>query len=256
MSSEGPGGRDRESSGLDLANEEIDIFKLAPEKALKLMSASLDAIVQLTGDVPPTPPPSEPSTPNMRSIQAERETVRSHVAARGLHSELEALSIKDTALGSPPDPGAGSGSFPPLDHRIPEANVQHRAIIRKFYSKRPPPISIEDYLLRMHQFCPMSTGVYLATSLYLHRLAVFERVLSLTPRNVHRLLLGALRIAMKALEDLSYPHSRFSKAGGVTAAELSRLEISFCFVTNFDLRVDAQALTRHAASLKALDVFD
>jgi hypothetical protein len=124
-------------------------------------------------------------------------------------------------------------------------NRQHSAITRKFYCRVPPPISITDYLLRVHHYCPMSTGVYLATSLYIHRLAVLERAIVVTKRNAHRLLLAGLRVAMKALEDLSYPHGRFSRVGGVTEKELARLEISFCFLTSFELAVDASVLGQH-----------
>ncbi|KFX93089.1 hypothetical protein O988_06995 [Pseudogymnoascus sp. VKM F-3808] len=131
-------------------------------------------------------------------------------------------------------------------------NLQHSAITRKFYSKKPPPISIEDYLMRIHKFCPMSTGVYLATSVYIHRLAVEERAIPVTRRNCHRLLLAGLRVAMKALEDLSYPHRRFSKVGGVSENELARLEISFCFLTNFELRTTKEMLLDHAVTLKQI----
>ena len=131
-------------------------------------------------------------------------------------------------------------------------DFQHSAITRKFYSKKPPQISIEDYLIRIHKFCPMSTGVYLATSLYLHRLAVEERAIPVTRQNCHRLLLAGLRVAMKALEDLSYPHRRFSKVGGVSENELARLEISFCFLTNFELRTTKEILLDHALTLNQI----
>jgi hypothetical protein len=124
-------------------------------------------------------------------------------------------------------------------------NLQHSAITRKFYCRVPPPISITEYLLRIHHYCPMSTGVYLAASLYIHRLAVLERAIVVTKRNVHRLLLAGLRIAMKALEDMSYPHGRFAKVGGVSEKELARLEISFCFLTSFELAVTAPVLGSH-----------
>jgi hypothetical protein len=131
-------------------------------------------------------------------------------------------------------------------------NVQHSAITRKFYSKQAPPISLEDYLMRLHKYLPMSTAVYLATSLYIHRLAVDERAIPVTPRNVHRLLLAGLRVAMKALEDQSYAHSRWSDIGGVSKIELARLEISFCFITNFDFKTSKESLLDHAVSLKSI----
>jgi hypothetical protein len=124
-------------------------------------------------------------------------------------------------------------------------NLQHGAITRKFYSKNEPPISVNQYLLRLHQFCPMSTAVYLATSLYIHRLAVEERAIPVTRRNAHRLVLAGLRVAMKALEDLSYPHTKIAKVGGVSEVELARLEISFCFLAGFELVVGEELLKKH-----------
>ncbi|EGY22251.1 PHO85 cyclin-7 [Verticillium dahliae VdLs.17] len=120
----------------------------------------------------------------------------------------------------------------------------------KAHSKKPPPISIEDYLARLHRFCPMSTAVYLATSLYIHRLAVDERAIPVTRRNCHRLVLAGLRVAMKALEDLSYAHGKMAKVGGVSEVELARLEISFCFLANFELVVREDALQKHADVLR------
>jgi hypothetical protein len=80
-------------------------------------------------------------------------------------------------------------------------------------------------------------------------MAVAERVIPVTPRNVHRLLLAGLRVAMKALEDLSWPHARFSKVGGVSEIELGRLEIAFCFLMDFELRVDAEMLQAEVDTL-------
>ena len=91
----------------------------------------------------------------------------------------------------------------------------------------------------------MSTAVYLATSLYIHRLAVEERAIPVTRRNAHRLVLAGLRVAMKALEDLSYPHGKIAKVGGVSEAELARLEISFCFLAGFELVVREESLWSH-----------
>jgi hypothetical protein len=82
-------------------------------------------------------------------------------------------------------------------------------------------------------------------------MAVVEKIVPVTPRNVHRLLLAGLRVAMKALEDLSWPHARFAKVGGVSEIELGRLEITFCFLMNFELKVDAEMLTREVLSLSS-----
>ncbi len=242
----------------NLANaDEIDIFTLSPVVALRMLCNTVETLVRLTGDIPPTPPISQPSTPNLGLIQAEKETVTRHKKEnRHLQSgnaektgDVDSVPARaKTPIGSPE-----AGPSEPLhvigSHMEPQ-NSQHSAITRKFYSKKPPQISLDEYLMRLHQFCPMSTGVYLATSLYIFRLAVVERIIPVTTRNVHRLVLAGLRVAMKALEDFSYPHRRFAKVGGVSETELGKLEVSFCFITNFELRVEGEGLQEHAKSIR------
>jgi Xaa-Pro dipeptidase len=237
----------------------INVFTLSPVTALKLLCAGIEALVQVTGDIPPMPASTETTMPNMRGMQADKENIR----RSGSWTNL--AGFRQRASGSDVIDGVNLRQKPLEIQQIVPAepyiivgenaeplNVQHSAITRKFYSKQPPPISLEDYLMRIHRFCPMSTAVYLATSSYIHRVAVEERVIPVTRRNSHRLILAGLRVAMKALEDQSYAHARFAKVGGVSEQELSRLEINFCFLTNFQFKTSKEALLHHAISLKEL----
>lgn len=244
----------------------LDVFMLTPVTALKLLCAGMEALVRVTGDVPPTPPPSFPTTPNMRGMQQEKENIarsnsytnlsavrsrmRTPPNSSGCLEDIDGVNFRRTPIGSPEV--KPTEPYIIIGDNAEPLNVQHGAITRKFYSKKPPPISVEDYLMRIHKFCPMSTAVYLATSFYIHKLAVEERAIPVTRRNCHRLLLAGLRVAMKALEDLSYPHSRFAKVGGVSENELGRLEISFCFLTNFELRTTKEKLLDHAINLREI----
>lgn len=292
-----------------------DIFKVPALAALKLLSAGVEALVRITGDIPPTPPPTTPHISHMRGMQAEKENIVRNYSEKSLARMNElarqtqdagntpgrptaTLPIEEnsTSAASPglviprptrttptkltvpsgveqpgpidgvrlkptPSPEPTITTFAPPPPPTPEPyvvigansqplNQQHSAITRKFYSKKPPPIGISDYLLRIHRFCPMSTAVYLATSLYIHRLAVDERAVAVTKRNAHRLLLAGLRVAMKALEDLSYPHAKVAKVGGVSELELARLEISFCFLCGFELVVGSAMLQDHWVMMK------
>lgn len=304
----------------ELDAQSDDIFSVPALAALKLLGAGVEALVRITGDIPPTPPPTTPHIPNMRGMQAEKENIVRNYSEKSL-ARMRELARQTQDAGSTPGPPATipdgmntpspSSSQPqspglampkstrtPVSHRttpgsqpapapidgvrlkptpspepgVPSSfappppptpepyvvigansqplNLQHSAITRKFYSKKPPPIGISDYLLRIHRFCPMSTAVYLATSLYIHRLAVHERAVAVTKRNAHRLLLAGLRVAMKALEDLSYPHAKVAKVGGVSELELARLEISFCFLCGFELVVGSAMLEDHWRMMK------
>ncbi|WEW57921.1 cyclin [Emydomyces testavorans] len=130
-----------------------------------------------------------------------------------------------------------------VDNESP-GGTRDETLIRKFFSKQIPAVSLKDYLLRLHQYCPMSAAVYLAASWYITRMALVERAIPVTAHNAHRLVLGGLRVATKVLEDLHHSHQRFSRVGGVTEKELTRLEISFCYLMDFDLKIDGEILAQ------------
>ncbi|KAF3933510.1 Cyclin-U4-3 [Dactylellina cionopaga] len=128
--------------------------------------------------------------------------------------------------------------------------TQYSTITRKFWSKTAPPISVEDYLFRIHRYCPLSTSVYLAASLYLHRLAIKENILPITTLSVHRALVAALRVAAKSIEDCTHSQKLFAKVAGLSEVELSKLEVSFCFLTGFDLTVNESMLRNQSEVLR------
>jgi Cyclin len=242
---------------IDLDN--LDIFTLPAVAALKLLCQNVDSLVRMTGDVPPTPPvrsransPGPGASHLHNSFSPDSATTpkkenEGFGFSQSSNDQIDGVSFAKTPIGSPEahphEPTAVIGAQTQPIH------IQHGAIARKFWSKRPPPISLEDYLMRMHKYCPMSTAVYLATSCYISRLVIRDHLVPITPRNVHRLILAGLRVAMKALEDLSWPHGRFSKVGGVSESELGRLEITFCFLMDFSLKVDERMLSREAENL-------
>lgn len=178
--------------------------------AAALLGAGMDALVLMAGDILPTPPPASLTLPQKTGMESEPPRAPS-------------IALGDRCL--PPD-------------------EQQRAIMRGFNCQGSSPMSITDLLAQVHHFCPLSTGVYLATALYIHRLAITERAIVVTGRNVHRLLISALTVAMKALEDIRHSHRRFAEACGVSKLELLRLELGFCFLTDFTLMVTRTSLTK------------
>ena len=227
------------------------VATLDPILALKLLSRGVQVLSDLTGDVPATPPVSRPSTPRLVDDHAPRSRTSSRPStpSRVPSDDLKRGTMSGMPIGSPE-------AHPSELKTVDEAAIraQYDAIARKFFSKKAPPITIQDYLLRLHRYCPMSTAVYLAAATYIQRLALEEKTVPITSRTVHRLLLASLRTAMKALEDLNYPHSRFAGVGGVSEKELAKLEISLCYLLNFELKVDERILYEKARALQQLSL--
>lgn len=155
-----------------------------------------------------------------------------------------------SALGTRCESASGENTSAPLSVLHFRATgrdlMQESLLSNKFLSKREPPIPLREYLVRFHHYCPLSTGVYLTAGLYITRIAKVERVMTVNRMNLHRLVLAGLRVAMKMVEDVVYSHNRVAKVGGVTERELTRLEISFCFLASFNLRFDKHMLQEQA----------
>ncbi|KAG5370602.1 Cyclin-U1-1 [Yarrowia sp. E02] len=123
--------------------------------------------------------------------------------------------------------------------------AQKLSIAKRFFLKNPPPLTIAQYLQRIHKYCPLSSSTYIAAGHYIYKICIKHHSVPFIPENAHRMVLAALRIACKVIEDLTYPHRRFSMAGGVSKVDLFKLEIAFLFLIDFDIKIDAPVLNRH-----------
>lgn len=213
-----------DAAGLEsLLKGTTSVFEISPDTALLLFCHNIEKLVTQFTDLPLASfPGSNGSTP------FEPRTPR---------EELVANQTVGLRCGDSHEAG---------HDRTEEETFQLRILSRKFLSKKIPPIALKDYLQRLQKYCPMSTAVLLAASVYISKMVLVEKVVRPSPKNMHRLVLAGLLVATKALEDLSFPHSRVARVGGVSEQELSRLEVTFCFLADFELRVDAQMLLDEA----------
>lgn len=208
---------------LRLENERWDINAISALAALRMLVQAMERLAEATGDIPPTPPVSQPTTPGKDDL------------------DLQRMASPEICIGSPEahphEPIALIGGD------APDVSVQHAAIARRFFSKSAPPFSLHDYLVRLHTYCPHSPGVYLAAAGFCHRLCVAELKVPATTRTVHRLCLAAIRVSAKALEDNKWKQDRMAKMGGVSLGQLMHLEVALCFLLDFDLWVDNKLLS-------------
>jgi len=207
-----------------------------------MLQQALHSLTEATGDVPPTPPISRPTTPRNASIDA--------TAIRRPSSPITASTVPYDVLpiGSPE--AHPREPIREIGGHVEEHYIQHAAIARRFYSKTAPPFSVTEYLDRLHKWCPHSPGVYLAAAHYVNRLCVTEFMVPATNRTIHRLSLAAIRVAAKALEDNKWPQDRVAKVGGISKTQLMNLEVTLCFLLDFELWIDDAMMAKSMFTLQ------
>ena len=252
-----------DSGAVPISVEALDITTLSPLAALNLLTASVKStITDGDGDLVHSVMPMSPKKAGFErserdgSMASQDGTFDLPIRTARYHKEVP--NHHKTPIGSPEaGPQEGPDVIQPpqlsLDGALSDYDYQCIAMAKTFHCKVPPPIPLNAYLERIHRYCPMSTAVYLAAAHYIQRIthelwepegSEVEEVtyVQITPRSVHRLVLAALRIATKALEDHNWQHSRFAGVGGVPEASLTRLELAMCYLLEFDLFISKDAL--------------
>lgn len=215
----------RSDEPLSLSSEQWDVFDVSAKAALCMLIEALQALADSLGDVPPTPPVSRPVTPAIRRRPSSPDTAHAMVIGSPEAHPHEPITVE-------------------VGEHAEAVEIQRIAIARKFFSKVAPPIPLSEYLLRLHRYCPHSPGVYLAATVYIHRLCVTDVMVPATNRTVHRLSLASIRVAAKALEDNKWTQERMAGVGGVSRTQLMNLEVTLCFLLDFDLGVNCELLAR------------
>lgn len=97
-----------------------------------------------------------------------------------------------------------------------------------FFSSTVSEVPVLSYLARFVEWLSVSESVFVVTLVYLDRVRANETMLSVTHRNVHRLLTCAITVAHKTLEDEPYDNTTMAKLGGLgSVQEMNRLEFEF-----------------------------
>jgi len=122
-----------------------------------------------------------------------------------------------------------------------------------FDSSVVPPIGLDKYLMRLRSTFRCSDASFIAAFILVDRVLGYDGGrLPLSMRNVHRLFLASLVVAVKYHEDLVYTNSHYAKAGGVHLREVNRLERVILAALDFDLRVPPEQYQIYEASLASL----
>lgn len=114
-----------------------------------------------------------------------------------------------------------------------------------FFSSELPEVNFDHFLDRVHKYSRCSNSVLVWALLLLRRLERTDHRLRVSPYNVHRLLITAIMIAAKYVDNAWYSNSYYARVGGVaTVAEMNRLELEMLKLLNFNVHVSVAELLR------------
>ena len=103
-----------------------------------------------------------------------------------------------------------------------------------FFCKKIPEISIEDYLNRIRKYTELEDSTLIISLIYIDRLLGSKNI-KLSKRNVYKILLTAVLIAIKYNEDEIYDNNNFARIFGIKNKELNKLENKFLDLIDFEL---------------------
>lgn len=110
-----------------------------------------------------------------------------------------------------------------------------------FESAALPEIPVDHYVERLRDLFACSDEAVTLAVIYVDRLTKFHSpAFQVRASNIHRLILTALLVSTKFIDDIYFANSFYAKNGGVSTQELNRLEFSFLHLIKFDLYVSSQ----------------
>ncbi|KAF3656554.1 Cyclin-U1-1 [Capsicum annuum] len=119
-----------------------------------------------------------------------------------------------------------------------------------FHGVRAPNISIPKYLERLYKYTNCSPSCFVVGYVYIDRLGHKYPDSLLVSLNVHRLLVTSVMVASKMLDDSHYNNEFYARVGGVSNAELNKLELELLFLLDFGVNVSARVFESYCQYLE------
>lgn len=125
---------------------------------------------------------------------------------------------------------------------------KNKEVVTIFHSSKSPSLSIRQFIERIFKYSSCSPSCFVVAYIYLDRF--LQRINGcLTRLNVHRLLITSFLVAAKFVEDECYNNAYYAKIGGISVAEMNKLEMNFLFTLEFKLHVTTEVFTKYCLQL-------
>ena len=120
--------------------------------------------------------------------------------------------------------------------------------IKPFMTESIPSLSIKDYLTRLSQFTKINESTIILILIYIDRIGKINKFI-LTYRNIYKLILASMVIAIKYNEDNFYSSEVYAKLGGLSVSELNYLEFQFLILIKFSLFIEKDLFNKYYYNL-------
>ena len=120
---------------------------------------------------------------------------------------------------------------------------QPRGINEPLYSKKFPVLPLNKFLIRIIKYTECENNTLIVAFLYIMKLIQKEKFV-LEINNVYRLLLGAVVLAKKVLEDIKLDNSYYCGIGGISNNELNSIEYSLFVRIDFNVNLKKEDVNK------------
>nr|AAG44390.1 cyclin 4 [Trypanosoma cruzi] len=136
-----------------------------------------------------------------------------------------------------------------------EDNKAEPVLTSDFHSHRLHQMPIEAYLVRVVRHSGVSGETLIASLMLLLKYSHFTNH-PVSVYNVHRLTITSLLLGAKLRDDQYYSNEYYSRIGGISNAEINKLELRFCGCLEWDMWLDeAEYETLENLLLQLVTVF-
>ncbi|KAG8364609.1 hypothetical protein BUALT_Bualt18G0017300 [Buddleja alternifolia] len=119
-----------------------------------------------------------------------------------------------------------------------------------FHGVRPPAISLDKYVERIYKYTSCSPSCFVVGFVYIDRVVHKYPDSLVVSLNVHRLLVTSVMLASKILDDVHYNNAFYARVGGVSNAELNKLELELLFLLDFRVSVSSRVFESYCQHLE------
>lgn len=114
------------------------------------------------------------------------------------------------------------------------------AELHHFFSQNRQPFELDFYMSRLIQYSNCSTAAFVIMLVYIDRVQKRFKSLLLTDMNCHRVILTALVLAIKYVDDEVFSNAHYARVGGVTVKELNELEMKMLSIMDWKMTVSPE----------------